>query len=112
MPNGTSTTMDPVCWAAIGPSSPGRAVGMAADARVAGPAGLQHGQGQHREQGRLACVRSHSTAAPASSAAGTRPSSVNRLASRKVDSPGIRTNQVNGMITDSRTPCTTAASGT
>ena len=37
---------------------------------------------------------------------------MNRLASRKVDSPGIRVNQVNGMIIDSRTPCTTWASGT
>ena len=59
-----------------------------------------------------ACLRSHSTADPASSTMGTRASSVNRLASRKVASPGIRVNQVNGMIIDSRTPCTTWASGT
>ena len=59
-----------------------------------------------------ACLRSHSTADPASSTTGTRASSVNRLASRKEDRPGSRVNQVKGMIIDSRTPCTTSASGT
>ncbi len=58
------------------------------------------------------CLRSHSTADPASSTMGTRASSVNRLASRKVESPGIRVNQVKGMMIDSRTPCTIVASGT
>ena len=104
--------MELVCWAAIGPSSAGRAVGMVPmpgfpDQPVSSRASASIGISPA-----LMCVRSHSTAAPASSTMGTRASSVNRLASRKVASPGIRTNQVNGMITDSRTPCTTSASGT
>ena len=51
------------------------------------------------------------TAAPASRAAATSPSSVNRAASRKLPRPGIRTNQVNGMSVDMATPCHCSASG-
>ena len=42
----------------------------------------------------FAWYRHHSTAAPASSAAGSSPRIASRSASRKLDSPGSRTNQV------------------
>ena len=122
-PNGTSTTIEPEWSAAIGRSSAGRVVGM--DRTPSGLPGQPAsrapstattaiaGQAQRRAvPGEEPARTSRSTAAPASRAAPTSASRAIRSASRKVDSPGTRMNQVYGMRAETRSPPQLWASGT
>ena len=113
-PNGTSTTVEPEWSAAIGRSSAASVVGMAG-----APFGLP-GQPASRApstattaiacEARRRCIQS--TAAPASSAAPARASRAIRSASRKLDKPGTRMNQVYGIRAETRRPSQLWASGT